>query len=92
MAPDEYSCCSLVLGFSCHLDVGSKVEHLLMLPVSYNQYLVHEEILGLTGNIRACEYSQLQPEVLSIEFSRYFSMDFYWGMPGLRKYSLLYSG
>lgn len=63
-----------------------------MLPVPYNQYLIHEQILDLTGNINACEYIQPRPDVLSIEFRRYFSMDFYWGKPGLHKYSLLGSG
>lgn len=58
-----------------------------MLPIPYNQYLVHEQILGLTGNIRACEYIQLRPDILSIEFSGYFSMDFYWGKVGPHKYS-----
>lgn len=77
MAPDEYECCNLVLGFCCHLDVGSKVECLLMLPIPYNQYLVHGQILGLTRNILADEYIQLRPDVLSLVFSRYFSMDFY---------------
>lgn len=58
-----------------------------MLPIPYNQYLVHEQILGLTGNIRACECIQLSPDTLSIEFSGYFSMDFYWRKVGPHKYS-----
>lgn len=37
-----------------------------MLPIPYNQYLVHEQILGLTGNIRACECIQLSPDTLSL--------------------------
>lgn len=63
-----------------------------MLPIPYNQYLVHEQILGLTRNIRAYEYIQLRPDVLFIEFSRYFSMDFYLGKPGPHKYSLFDPG
>jgi len=58
-----------------------------MLPVPYNEYLVHEQILGLTRNIRVYEYIQLRPDVLSIEFTGYFSMDFYCGKTGPRKYS-----
>lgn len=49
-----------------------------MLPIPYNQYLVHEQILGLSGNIHAYEYIPLRPDALFIELSRYFSMDFYW--------------
>lgn len=60
-----------------------------MLPIPSIQYLVHKQVLGLTGNIRIWEYIQLRPDVLSTEISGYFSTDFCWGKMGDRCISLL---
>lgn len=77
---------TVVLGFGCNLDVGTKFDWILMLPIPSTQYLVHEQILGLIGNIRIWEYIQLRPDVLSTEFSGYFSMGFCWGKIGPQTY------
>lgn len=59
-----------------------------MLPIPYNHYLVHEQMLALIANILACENVQLGSDVLSIEFSGYFSVDFCWGKIEPHKYFL----
>lgn len=41
-----------------------------MLPVTSNQSLIYEQILGLPGNIHTWKHIQLRPDVLSTEFTR----------------------